>query len=141
MASRSYNATRRKGSPRLPIGQRSLRAKKNVRQADRPEPPEESVVKQTSQSNGLVAAVSMQRSTPETPQALGDAASIVPSLNLQSDKTVSVKEAAFRLGKSEDAIRIWLRQGRLKGWQPGGRGCAIFVAEGSLEKALACSVR
>lgn len=51
-------------------------------------------------------------------------------------KTVSVKEAAFRLRKSPDSIYTWLRRGRLKGWQPGGHGCQIQVLEASVEQAL-----
>jgi excisionase family DNA binding protein len=57
-------------------------------------------------------------------------------LDRQREKTVTVKEAAYRLGKSEDAIYKWLRTGRLKGWQPGGRGCSILVLESSVEMAL-----
>ncbi|MBI4479238.1 MAG: helix-turn-helix domain-containing protein [Acidobacteria bacterium] len=59
--------------------------------------------------------------------------------NLLAEKTVSVKEAAFRLGKSPDAIYNWLRSGRLRGRQPGGRGCAILVLESSVNDALRCS--
>ena len=51
-------------------------------------------------------------------------------------KTVSVKEAAFRLHKSCDSVYAWLRRGRLIGWQPGGPGCQIQVVESSIEQAL-----
>lgn len=51
-------------------------------------------------------------------------------------RTVSVKEAAFRLRKSTDSIYTWLRHGRLQGWQPGGPGCQIQVMESSVEQAL-----
>lgn len=51
-------------------------------------------------------------------------------------KTLSVKEAAFRLNKSEDTVHLWLRTGRLHGWQLGGRRCAILVSEESVERAL-----
>ena len=44
--------------------------------------------------------------------------------------------AAFRLGKSEDTIYSWLRMGRLRGWQIGGRRCAVLVSEESIEQAL-----
>jgi excisionase family DNA binding protein len=57
-------------------------------------------------------------------------------LDRQREKTVTVKEAAYRLGKSEDAIYKWLRTGRLKGWQPGGRWCSILVLESSVDRAL-----
>jgi hypothetical protein len=68
----------------------------------------------------------------------------VESLETQSydpcNRTVSVKEAAFRLHKSPDAIYAWLRAGRLQGFQPGGRGCSILVLESSLEQVLLCSL-
>jgi excisionase family DNA binding protein len=51
-------------------------------------------------------------------------------------KTVSVKEAAYRLRKSPDSIYAWLRRGRLRGWQPGGPGCQIQVIEASIDQAL-----
>ena len=63
----------------------------------------------------------------------------VPSQMLLAEKTVTVKEAAFRLGKSPDAIYRWLRTGRLRGRQPGGRGCTILVVESSVNEALCCS--
>lgn len=60
----------------------------------------------------------------------------VQHLDLNKEKTVTVKEAAYRLRKSVDAVRLWLRSGRLRGWQPGGRGCAILVTEASIAEAL-----
>ncbi len=60
----------------------------------------------------------------------------VQVLDLSKEKTVTVKEAAYRLRKSEDAVYLWLRSGRLRGWQPGGRGCAILVTEASIAEAL-----
>ena len=60
----------------------------------------------------------------------------VAALDLSRENTVTVKEAAYRLGKSVDAVRLWLRSSRLRGWQPGGRGCAILVVEASIAEAL-----
>ena len=54
----------------------------------------------------------------------------------ESEKTISVKEAAFRLKKSHDTIYRWLRSGRLQGWQLGGSGCSILVREDSVTVAL-----
>ena len=68
-------------------------------------------------------------------------ASLAASQNLLSEKTITIKEAAFRLGKSSDAIYHWLRSGRLRGRQPGGRGCSILVVESSVNEALLCSFR
>ena len=54
----------------------------------------------------------------------------------ENERTIPVKEAAFRLKKSEDTIRRWLRSGRLQGWQMGGSGCAILVCEDSVTGQL-----
>lgn len=62
-----------------------------------------------------------------------------PGISLRgpcAEKTITVKEAAFRLGKSTDAVYKWLRTGRLRGLQPGGRCCAILVVEASVSEAL-----
>lgn len=135
MATRSYDATRRKGAARLPIGRRSLLRNDSPNRAARLRHPIEP-------PTALPDAAASPLPSPaiETAQPPEESPTPPPALNLQSERTVSVKEAAYRLGKSEDAVRLWLRQGRLKGWQPGGRGCAILVAEASLERALACSV-
>ena len=53
-----------------------------------------------------------------------------------SQRTVSVKEAAFRLKKSPDAVYRWLRSGRLRGWQLGGARCTILVSEDSVTEQL-----
>ena len=66
-------------------------------------------------------------------------AHLFTSQNPLEEKTVTVKEAAYRLGKSTDAVYQWLRTGRLRGRQPGGRCCAILVLESSLNEALLCS--
>lgn len=51
---------------------------------------------------------------------------------------ITVKEAAFRLGKSTDCIYNWLRTGRLKAIQPGGRCCTVLVDAASVSEALRC---
>ena len=56
--------------------------------------------------------------------------------NREKEKTMSVKEAAFRLKKHEDTVYLWLRTGRLRGWQVGGPGCAVQVEAASVEEAL-----
>jgi len=61
-------------------------------------------------------------------------------LDVQQEKTLTVKEAAFRLHKSPDAIYLWLRTGRLQGWQPGGRCCSIMILESSVQQALVCAL-
>ena len=61
-------------------------------------------------------------------------------LDVQQEKTLTVKEAAFLLHKSPDAIYLWLRTGRLQGWQPGGRCCSIMILESSVQQALVCAL-
>ena len=51
---------------------------------------------------------------------------------------MTVKDAAYRLKKHEDTVYLWLRSGRLRGWQLGGPRCAVLVEKASVEKALAC---
>lgn len=72
-----------------------------------------------------------------TPPAVATtAAPHLLSRNFLDEKTITVKEAAYRLGKSTDAVYQWLRTGRLRGRQPGGRCCAILVLESSVNDAL-----
>ena len=84
---------------------------------------------------GLPAGPAKKPVPAQTPEPVRVAPQL---LDLNTEKTVTVKEAAYRLGKSVDAVRLWLRSGRLRGWQPGGRGCAILVTEVSIVEALSC---
>ena len=70
-----------------------------------------------------------ESSTPNPPNASA-------LFDWRTAKALSVKEAAFRLNKSKDTVHLWLRTGRLRGWQLGGRRCAILVSEESVERAL-----
>jgi excisionase family DNA binding protein len=76
--------------------------------------------------------------TSPTQPAPGEAGG--PKLFDVKEKTITVKEAAFRLNKTEDAIRRWLRTGRLQGWQPGGRCCSVMVLESSVEQQRSCAL-
>lgn len=76
-------------------------------------------------------AMAVERPTPTAPLSVHQ--------DSLEGKMVTVKEAAYRLGKSTDAVYQWLRTGRLRGRQPGGRGCAILVLESSLNAALLCT--
>jgi len=51
------------------------------------------------------------------------------------ERMLTVKEAAYRLNVSADAVYLWLRTGRLQGWQPGGCRCSIQILESSVEAA------
>ena len=52
------------------------------------------------------------------------------------ERTLTVREASYRLGKSTDSIRQWLRQGRLRGWQVGGPFCQVLVSAASVDEVL-----
>ena len=60
----------------------------------------------------------------------------VPAFDFMKERTLTVKEVAFRLGKSDEAVRQLLRAGRLRGWQVGGRFCTVLVSEASVEEVL-----
>jgi excisionase family DNA binding protein len=77
----------------------------------------------------------VRQSPPEPPSAAG------PKVDFLKERTLTVKEAAYRLGKSDEAIRQMLRAGRLKGWQVGGRFCALLVSEESVEEVLITGTR
>ncbi len=59
-----------------------------------------------------------------------------PAFDFMKERTLSVKEVAYRMGKSEDSILQWLHQGRLKGWQIGGPCCRVLVSEDSVLEML-----
>jgi excisionase family DNA binding protein len=74
--------------------------------------------------------------SPSRESASPNQSAVAKAFDWGTAKTLSVKEAAFRLNKSEDTVHLWLRAGRLRGWQLGGRRCAILVSEESIERAL-----
>ena len=51
-------------------------------------------------------------------------------------RTLTVKDAAYLLNRSEDSVHQWLRQGRLRGWQLGGPRCTVLVCAESVERVL-----
>lgn len=69
-----------------------------------------------------------------------DSLSLPHSVDLRKENTITVKEAAFRLKKSEDTVYSWLRAGRLRGRQPGGKCCGVLVEVASVEEALLCEI-
>lgn len=96
-----------------------------------------------SEAGGHTSAAPQGEASPERGRRAAfsvPAACLTPSepLDRNKERTITVKEAAFRLNKSADAIYLWLRAGRLRGWQPGGPRCAILVAEASVQEALLC---
>lgn len=75
-----------------------------------------------------------RQDTSQSPEALSAVSE--PRLDLAAERTMTVMQAALRLGKSDGAIRKWLRTGRLKGWQVGGTYCAVLVSEAAVEEVL-----
>lgn len=60
----------------------------------------------------------------------------MPVVDWSQVRTVTAKEAAWRLKKTERTIYHWLRQGRLRGFRPGGPRCSIRISEESLHQIL-----
>ena len=96
-----------------------------------------------------VPLVSPQTDAPNTQRESGNKPKASPSngsvskpkpFDREKDKTMTVKDAAYRLKKSEDTVCLWLRMGRLRGWQLGGNRCAVLVDAASVEKALICEM-
>jgi excisionase family DNA binding protein len=48
----------------------------------------------------------------------------------------TVKEAAAKLGATEETIRRWLRTKRIKGVMPGGQKLGYRIPEGEVERLL-----
>ena len=136
MASEQTN-TRKRGTPRLPIPKRTNRTDSRSyssrsfvagaygRAAVAAVPPKE--------PSGIAAANVAESRLGNATQPSAPAPSAAP--DLRSEKTMTVKEAAWRLCKSKDAIYKWLKTGRLQAWQPGGRCCAVMVTAVSVERA------
>lgn len=95
----------------------------------------------TKKSANGAARASQRRELQPEPARLGqqpaESSSVAgPMLDLTKERTLTVREAAYRLGKSEVAIRHMLHAGRLRGWQVGGIKCPILVSEASVEEVL-----
>lgn len=114
-----------RGRPRLPRGPKPAKPPNPSPGRAAFQQPDE----QTPPSPPATTPPQVESTTPNLPD--GSA-----GFDWRTAKTLSVKEAAFRLNKSEDTVHSWLRAGRLRGWQLGGRCCAILVSEESVERAL-----
>lgn len=123
MATRSLPEKKRRGTPRLPI------CKENFHHP--------------THSGPAKTAEAAQRAAPPpaTEAPLAPATSPPVTLDWRNEKTITVKEAAYLSMKSDDTIYKWLRNGRLRGWQPGGPNCHVLVSAKSLEELLRYAVR
>ena len=56
---------------------------------------------------------------------------------MTSDELLTVPEVARRLRVTEQSIRNWLREGRLRGYRPGGTKAGWRIRTTELERFLA----
>ena len=54
----------------------------------------------------------------------------------EAPRLLTVKDVADRLQVPEDTVRVWLRQGRLRGIRPGGKKTGWRVTESDLGQFL-----
>ncbi len=55
----------------------------------------------------------------------------------EKQRLLTVREVAERLRSSPETVRRWLRQGKLRGFRPGGTRLGYRVAESDLQRFLA----
>ena len=53
-----------------------------------------------------------------------------------ASRLLTVKEVAERLRIPEDTLRIWLRQGRIRGFRPGGKKTGWRITESDLTEFI-----
>jgi excisionase family DNA binding protein len=109
------------GTPRLPI------PKQLVRHGDASHAPARAIAENPPETKQQIPV--------DTPH-MGSCSSPERVLDLRKEKTITVKDAAYRAMKSEDTIYRWLRSGRIKGWQPGGARCNVLISETSLQDVM-----
>ena len=87
----------------------------------------------------LIRNTAQQGNPPNGPSQEFSGDRATPPVRYDRDKTrtLTVKEAAYRLKKDTDTVYLWLRMGRLRGWQLGGPRCAVLVCAASVEEVLA----
>jgi excisionase family DNA binding protein len=56
---------------------------------------------------------------------------------MQEEHLLTVREVAERIRSSPETVRRWLRQGKLRGFRPGGTRLGYRVAESELQRFLA----
>jgi len=55
---------------------------------------------------------------------------------MSEERLLTVREVAQRIRSSPETVRRWLRQGRLRGFRPGGTKLGYRVPESELERFL-----
>ncbi len=56
---------------------------------------------------------------------------------MSEQRLLTVREVAERIRSSPETVRRWLRQGKLRGFRPGGTKLGYRVPEGELQRFLA----
>jgi excisionase family DNA binding protein len=56
---------------------------------------------------------------------------------MTEQRLLTVREVAERIRSSPETVRRWLRQGKLRGFRPGGTKLGYRVPEGELQRFLA----
>jgi excisionase family DNA binding protein len=136
VASRSKIRDRKRGTPRLPIEKHTTLHDTAPKPASALRSAGASRARTGSGQTPSVAP-STAGEAPRTAQAtLAPPSQPTPRFNLSQERLLTVKEAAYRLGKSPFTIRTWLRSGLLRGWQPGGLHCSLMVSEASVEELM-----
>jgi excisionase family DNA binding protein len=60
---------------------------------------------------------------------------------MSQERLLTVREVAERIRSSPETVRRWLRQGKLRGFRPGGTKLGYRISEAELERFLAASGR
>ncbi len=55
---------------------------------------------------------------------------------MTNERLLTVREVAERIRSSPETVRRWLRQGRLRGFRPGGTKLGYRVLESDLQRFL-----
>ncbi len=58
---------------------------------------------------------------------------------MAEERLLTVREVAERIRSSPETVRRWLRQGRLRGFRPGGTKLGYRVLESDLQRFLSGS--
>ncbi len=58
---------------------------------------------------------------------------------MSEQRLLTVREVAERIRSSPETVRRWLRQGKLRGFRPGGTKLGYRVPEAELERFLSAS--
>ena len=58
---------------------------------------------------------------------------------MNEQRLLTVREVAERLRSSPETVRRWLRQGKLRGFRPGGTKLGYRVSESELQRFIASS--